>query len=389
VLREHGAADDAQQEFPIPREALRQPVVRSFINCPMGVPIYFPLRSNAASLVKGAPLRSVLRRVKLSALLHDEVRLEEGIWDGQAGPRGAMQWWSPPGARAGRSWQTARERGEAVKHDFMVAMKSTGAPDSAPARPVVQSPTTARWWATFEPLRYDLPRAYPWLLFGHAEISPDGKTRSDEWARIDKEDALIRRHMPVHFHRSMVVDSANLDLMLGAQMGSAVSLDRLHAWIASAKLKRGDARPVFGPHALDILVPSRFEEFDWDDIDELRRHPGLKDYRRILADIEETALDGSSSLDDFTQKVWAAHAAQLHKASERASSSLRAGITVSLVSAVVGEIVTGVLGNLPLVGAAAGLVLAGANLASQAERAGPSRWMAAERAIQARAGASR
>ena len=127
--------------------------VRSFGSCSMGTPIYFPLRSNAASLLKGAPVGSVLRRIKLGALLHDQVWLEEGVWDGQAGPRGAMQFWSPPGPGARRGWQTARERGSAVKHDFMVAMKLAGAPDGLPARPVIQSPTRVRWWATFEPLR--------------------------------------------------------------------------------------------------------------------------------------------------------------------------------------------------------------------------------------------
>ena len=112
----------------------------------------------------------------------------------------------------------------------------------------------------------------------------------------------------------MVVDSANFALSLGAEMRAAVSLDRLHAWIASGKLKRGDARPVFGSHALDILVPWSFDDVDWDDIDQLRRRPGLKDYRRILADIEETALDESVSLKELNHKVWAAHAAQLRRA---------------------------------------------------------------------------
>src|SRR6266566_3895091 len=84
--------------------------------------IYFPLRSNAASLLSGAPIHSVMRRIKLAALLHDKVLIEDGTWSGQAGPRGCVTMWGPVDGSRAVKWQTPRERGDAVGKEFVVAI---------------------------------------------------------------------------------------------------------------------------------------------------------------------------------------------------------------------------------------------------------------------------
>jgi hypothetical protein len=71
---------------------------------------FFPLRSNAHALVAGAPARSVVRRIKIAALMHDHVLVEDGAVEIQAGPAGTVENWQPPGADAPQRWQGARRR---------------------------------------------------------------------------------------------------------------------------------------------------------------------------------------------------------------------------------------------------------------------------------------
>jgi len=182
----------------------------------------------------------------------------------------------------------------------------------------------------------------------------------------------------------MVVTSANLDLMLGAELGSCVSTDRLHTWIASARVRRGEAHPVFGLAALEILMPSGVEDLDWDDLDALRRQRGLKELRRVLANIEATALDGATTLDDFSHRVWAEYGAQLRHAEESVASMFRTGVPIALLSAVVGEVVGALALGAPLVGTAAGLAVSAAAELGARRNDAPRHWMSAERAIRAR-----
>lgn len=232
--------------------------------------IYFPLRSNAASLLVGAPVHSLVRRIKLAALLHDEVWLEEGLWEAQAGPRGSASFWFPAGDRE-LAWQTPRERGAAMRREFSVGVRLDSAPEGTPFRPVIHSETTLNWRATFEPLKRELAKGYPWILFGRPEeASTEGLIRP--WIDADERDPNIRRKMPIPFHRSLVVLSANQDLAAAANLGVPVSMDNSHAEIASARLQRGDASSVFGQRALDILLPAGLERLDWAEIDDLR-HP--------------------------------------------------------------------------------------------------------------------
>lgn len=51
--------------------------------------VYFPLRSNAASMLAGRPVADIRRRIKRAALLHDDVILESGTYDLHAGPQGS------------------------------------------------------------------------------------------------------------------------------------------------------------------------------------------------------------------------------------------------------------------------------------------------------------
>src|SRR6266508_4574153 len=75
---------------------LSLPVVRSsypaFVG--KGSGIFFPLRSNAKSLVAGAPAQSVVARLKLASLLYDRVLVEDGEYRIQGGPGGSSRFWT-------------------------------------------------------------------------------------------------------------------------------------------------------------------------------------------------------------------------------------------------------------------------------------------------------
>ncbi len=60
----------------------------------------------------GAPLKPVLARMKLAALLGDVI-VEDGVYRLQAGPDGAVSWHDPPGGVDADSWQIPAERSRA------------------------------------------------------------------------------------------------------------------------------------------------------------------------------------------------------------------------------------------------------------------------------------
>jgi hypothetical protein len=67
--------------------------------------LYVPLRSNAMSLVTGAPIAALRRRLKYGRLFHDTLILEAGILRMKAGA-GAHALRSP--SRASAAWRCVR-----------------------------------------------------------------------------------------------------------------------------------------------------------------------------------------------------------------------------------------------------------------------------------------
>jgi hypothetical protein len=130
------------------------------------------------------------------------------------------------------------------------------------------------------------------LTANHAEPTQEGKQIIEAWVKVDELDPTVRQQLTGDFHRNLVLESANNDLVVGSRLGAAISLDRLHTSIASARLRRGDAELVFGSRALEILLPG---EIEWEDIDRLRCHPGIADYRSVLSEIEQAALGDTTS----------------------------------------------------------------------------------------------
>jgi hypothetical protein len=255
------------------------------------IPVYYPLRANAYGLVKGAPLEAFRQRLKVAALLNDRLALDDGSWMASAGPRGATEFRTPGDDGPNHDLQTGRERQKAQGGEFYVAMGRSGS--SAPLRRVIQSPATISWRATFRPIKDELPRAYPWIEFGSADLYPADKRLADEMADAEERSGLLSARFPDRFVRSIVLKGAAHSMVLAARMGAALSTDSLHGEVLAASVARGDGRLVLGQGALLAVVPD-VRRLSWSDVDAARGLPGLPRLRDVLAEVEEGAAAGST-----------------------------------------------------------------------------------------------
>ncbi|MGD9891151.1 MAG: hypothetical protein AB7R89_09230 [Dehalococcoidia bacterium] len=351
--------------------------------------ILFGLRSNANALLQGAPANSVVGRIKIASLLHDRVLIEEGTWIGMAGERASSAIWHPPSFTQVAQLQAPRERRTKPDDEFYFLVTPSDAPPGTPGRPILRSRTTISWRATFEPLKRDLPRAFSWMEFGHAEPTNVGKKVISRWNDVDKVDPGLHEAFPEQFVRGMLVDSANTDLFVGSQLGAAVSLDRFHKSLVMFRLMRGEAKSVLGHKTLDILVP-KVTDLDWNDIDEVRKHKDLNHLRAVLRDIEAEALESATSLNDLPETIRSRYEEKLREAQARVEGTWGRWLTRGLIGSVVGEAV-GVAFGVPMVGGAVGIVVA--NAAGEAVGLGIDRllgrrdrvrWVSADNALRVR-----
>ena len=341
--------------------------------------IYFPLSSNTRSLLAGAPVRSVIRRIKVGALFHDHVVLQGGQWDRTAGPRGGMSWWTPPKAHGAR-WQTAQERGGAKGRLFSLGMKPDGAPSEAPFVAILNSEASISWRATFEPLHQSLPaEAADWLDIVPFQVPREAEEAAEPWILADNTDDQLARLIPDRIERETVIKSANCDLATAALAGVTVSVDLYHARVPRARLLRGDAQPAPGPMALEFLVPA-VDDLDWRDIHDLRRHSGLREYRAILRDIEAAARTGATSSVAFERALNDEYQRALREANQQLlSSNFAERLLPILFGALVGLLVSDV---------ALGLIAANTlSMATDAlvSAANAPRWVTFDRDLQSRA----
>jgi hypothetical protein len=97
-----------------------------------------PLRSNASTLLAGAPIAAVRRRLKFASLFYDRLFLETGIFRVNAGPHGSSSFIVPPTEGDPPRWQTPAERRAGTGVTFAVAVSPDGRPDATP-RTVVRN----------------------------------------------------------------------------------------------------------------------------------------------------------------------------------------------------------------------------------------------------------
>lgn len=301
--------------------------------------VYFPLRANASSLLAGSPANGVRRRMKIAALLYDHLIVDDGSWHGVSGPEGSMPWRFPPGALEGgpEGFQTAMQRSRAGRSNFWYRIAPTGS--TGPGF-TLRSPTTINWRATFEPIKKELAAPLPWLDFVVVDVLPEHKPIIRAMVRQDVHDGLLQRTIGDQFSRKLIIESAAHSLVLGSAMGSTVSVDQMHARVLQARIDRGDAAPVFGARAVEVLFPDVMR-LSWKDLDAARVLPGLPDLRQVLAEIETTARAGLSAEDALDAAIQDQYRYRLESAVERFRPSVHGAVVPTVIGSVIGMLTIG------------------------------------------------
>jgi hypothetical protein len=122
-----------------------------------------PLRSNAYTLLAGAPVAAMRRRLKFASLFFDKLFLEAGVFRMDAGPSGYFDVWEP--ARDGTRWQTAAQRRAAQTSSFGLAVGREIVPGTPPPTmyTVLASERSRSWVATLDPFGDELPAGCDWV----------------------------------------------------------------------------------------------------------------------------------------------------------------------------------------------------------------------------------
>jgi hypothetical protein len=247
-----------------------------------------PLRSNASTLLAGAPIAALRRRLKFASLFFDRLLLETGIYRVHAGPTGASSFIVPPSEEDRPRWQTPAERHAATGVPFVVSVSPEAGPD-APARPVVSSVASISWTATLHPFADELPPGTDWVDFVTSK-NPWGDVGqlAQRWTREDERSPALERAIPVKFVRDTVIASANRDLALAAAARCAVTVDPLHVQVAAQRFNDDKTWKLRG-YAVPILFPW-VGDLPWEAIADLRRDKYMARFRAELQEVEEEAI---------------------------------------------------------------------------------------------------
>ncbi len=346
---------------------------------------FFPLRSNAHALLAGRPASSVRSRIKIAALLYDEVYLQEGQHTLLAGPGGNMEWPYPIDESDLPTWQSSRDRGASIGRDFSLGMAPSDVSPDHQFHPVMHSSAEVAWRPTLEPIKRELPRAYEWLQFGRVKDPPSSVLQP--WIQADMQEGWLKDKLPNHFVRRLVSGNANKDLIVGASLRAVVSLDDMHQSIITMRVRSGQAKPAHGGVTLRVLIPD-VSELDWPEIDELRGHKDLRYLRDVYREIEAEAWGSAASLNELEKLIRGSYEESLRQAETRSRGTWRHRALAAGRGFFVGELVGAaaslVTGPTPFVGGLIGSTASFAVDQVQAYHSRP-RWLAAERAIRRRA----
>jgi hypothetical protein len=342
--------------------------------------IYFPLRSNASALFAGPGVAGVRRRILTAALLNDHVVLEAGRHMAWAGDGGAFTLTSQP--QGNEEWQTPRQRGDLLGSRHWINARMSDAPENSPFHQVIATEARFSWHATFEPFRRELPNsAAKWLTFSTVRADQIAQEIIQGWKDADHL-AELRRYgcdpVPKPPDATMVggtiLDAGYNDLAIAATMGSAVSIDRRHRLALETRIRAGDAKPVGGQYALELLLPIGFT---WADVPDLRKHRALRDYRAIVREVEAEALRGSQSVAEFDDRIRREYGRRVAAASEK-GVPLAGRVVSQALGFVVGEAADAAA---PLAGGLA--VSVAVFLVNEASsRAMRPRWLAIDRRLR-------
>lgn len=333
--------------------------------------LYLPLRGNTYTLVAGAPGHAFRRRLKVAALLFDEIVLDGGHWAVMFGPSGSIEY-REPGAdtfalRIPREWQPAQHRrsGDVSWHEE--ADRATG------LLRLVDSSETKYWRATFDPIRAELPHSYAWLSFEDLDLDDEGNEWVNTTAHWEAHEGTLAGAPTDPYTRELVAKSTLHGVSVAARLESGIMLDSLHGAAAAALLARDDFVPIYGADALLAIIPD-VRDLPWPDVERARELPGLPRLRSLLREFEREARAAGGPLDEAVLREF--HQQYAHAAVETESvlRSVSRSVAIGAAVSVVTLPVAGPLGV--VIGVAAPAAIEAVQLVRRRARRSNS-WMAA------------
>jgi len=258
--------------------------------------LVFPLRSNADSLVRGAPVASVRRKLKTASLVYENVMLESGVLRLSSGPQGSFSVVEHRPPSDTPDWETAVARRQAQDHLFSLAIGREDIP-GVPAQnmtTVLQTDSTIAWTATFEPFAWEMPAMVDWIDFGRAPRLPTELDRmAQDWTKADERSEVLKRAVPEQRTRGVLIANANHDLAMVAGADHAAAVDPWHAQVVNRRLEDDVSWHGEG-YAVPIALP-QVGGLDWEDILKIRKSKEISQFRDMMNDIEAEVAQRSPS----------------------------------------------------------------------------------------------
>jgi hypothetical protein len=323
--------------------------------------LFVPLRSNASTLLAGAPVAAMRRRLKFASLYHDRVLLEAGILSMQYGPHGGASVMTFPTEREPVRWQTPRGRHRAERQPFHWAMGKEDTP-GVPAQTMqtfIASETTIAWVATLHPFADELPPGADWVDFVRTGNLPGHADKlATRWTWADSRNPALAQAMPVQFMRDAVIGNANRDLAGAASEGVVVTLDSVHTQVVAQRFRDEEGWRLRG-YVVPIVIPQA-GDLPWQKIADLRHDKNMARFRAVLREVEEEASTEAAGGD---VEAAAHHAYERHLAdatgrleglggpAKRTATGFVVGATAGLATSGItgptGILASAVLGTVP------------------------------------------
>jgi hypothetical protein len=319
-----------------------------------------PLRSNASTLLTGAPIAAMRRRLKFASLLYDRVVLEVGLLRLHAGAGGSFAV-VEYGELGSARWQTPAQRGsdQASSFQLNVGRETTPGVPAAVTHPVLVSDNEVAWQATLEPFLAELPAETDWFMLTWTR-DPDGDPAKmmKAWVSADEGNPALEAALPGHFVRAAVIKNANRDLAIAAADGLAVAVDPLHMQVVAQRFNDGLGWRLDG-YSVPVLYP-QVGDLPWQAIADLRREPNIARFRAVLREVEaETAADAlTGGVETAANHAYERHLADASGRLDGVGTVVRrafAGVVIGGVIGIAGSPIAGPLGIVATTGAGVGI----------------------------------
>ena len=325
--------------------------------------VYFPLKSSV-ELFDDRETPEAVTRVKQAAILYDEVIIEDGLYTAAISTQGSNSWWEPWSWVDEEKLKHTRRKGKPGSPvSFGVQRQpGPGEPGEGPMQMFSQGGLIIDYAAEFHTgILDDLAELEPdWLQV----IAPGGTTAGwpeelrDTVRQLDQGVFFDRELMEDRnaFEKGFITKNFNQDAAMASYLDATFNVTSLY----EPMLERGNlVRDHAGHAALELLAPN-VGSLTWEAIIEFRDHPGLKEARERLREVEEKAAETDpTDAQEFRDRVQAEITSLFFQALEE----LRPHWAESTAK----EVTKTAIGLIPAVGPlAAGLASAGEIAAAEA-----------------------